>query len=416
MDVDSISPGTDFIEAIKESVGASEMLIALIGKRWVTSSDEDGIRRLDNPNDFVRTEIVTALKNKVLVIPILVDGASMPKSEELPEDLKALVSRNAIEIRNARFSADSESLITTVKGHLKSSPLRKRQRQVVQIALLLMALVLASGVGFYYLKLYFKEQSLRNFFSATAKERPWENSLGMKFVPVNRTDVLFSEWDSRVKDFNDFVAQSHYDAGSGWKEPEFPKNNGFKQSPTDPVVNVSWIDASEFCIWLTKKEHGSGRLPDGLLYRLPTDEEWSFAVGLGQEVGATPAEKSEQVNVFPWGTEWPPPKGAGNYCGEESKVWSDSIIAGFRDDYLYTSPVGSFPANKFGLFDMGGNVWQWCEDRFSAQNQERVLRGACWNNGPPAGIFSSSFRFHIGPGLRFNFAGFRCVIAREVRQ
>jgi formylglycine-generating enzyme required for sulfatase activity len=96
--------------------------------------------------------------------------------------------------------------------------------------------------------------------------------------------------------------------------------------------------------------------------------------------------------------------------------WSDSIIAGFRDDYLYTSPVGSFPANKFGLFDMGGNVWQWCEDRFSAQNQERVLRGACWNNGPPAGIFSSSFRFHIGPGLRFNFAGFRCVIAREVRQ
>ena len=219
-----------------------------------------------------------------------------------------------------------------------------------------------------------------------------------------------------MKDFQEFVTQTHYNAGLGWKEPDFPKNTGFKQSLSDPVVSVSWIDATEFCAWLTKTEKASGRLPNGMLYRMPTDQEWSSAVGLSGELGSTPAEKNEQINVFPWGSQWPPPQGAGNYCGEESKIWSDSFIEGYRDDYVYTSPVGSFPANQFGLFDMGGNVWQWCQDRFDSQNQDRVLRGASWNNGPPEGIFSASFRFHMAPGLRFNFTGFRCVVAQESAQ
>jgi hypothetical protein len=87
MDVDTIEPGVDFVEAIEKSVGSCELLIAVIGGRWLISSDEDGKRRLDNPEDFVRLEIATALKRGIRVIPVLVEGASMPRPPDLPDDL-----------------------------------------------------------------------------------------------------------------------------------------------------------------------------------------------------------------------------------------------------------------------------------------------------------------------------------------
>ena len=74
IDVDNLEPGVDFIDAIEASVGSCDALIAVIGKRWLTSSDQKGKRRLDNPEDFVRLEVATALKRNIRVIPVLVDG------------------------------------------------------------------------------------------------------------------------------------------------------------------------------------------------------------------------------------------------------------------------------------------------------------------------------------------------------
>ena len=87
------------------------MLIAVIGRHWLTSWDEEGERRIDNPEDSVRVEIATALKRDIPVIPVLVDGASMPRSGELPDDVKALARRNSLEVSHTRFKADSERLI-----------------------------------------------------------------------------------------------------------------------------------------------------------------------------------------------------------------------------------------------------------------------------------------------------------------
>lgn len=109
-DVDSIEPGDDFIEVITSAVGSCDVLLALIGDRWLTIADEDGRRRLDNPDDFVRLEIEAALMRNVRVIPILVDGANMPRTSELPPTLAALVRRQALELNPNQFTFDTNRL------------------------------------------------------------------------------------------------------------------------------------------------------------------------------------------------------------------------------------------------------------------------------------------------------------------
>ena len=220
------------------------------------------------------------------------------------------------------------------------------------------------------------------------------NTLGMPFVPVPGTEVAFCIWETRVKDYAAYAAANAGVDGS-WKN----FGSGFKQEDTHPVVKVSWNDANAFCAWLTKKELAEGKIKAGQKYRLPTDAEWSVAVGLGKEKGNTPKEKNRGIkDVYPWGKEWPPPVEAGNYA-KSLKV----------DNFEYTSPVGSFAVNKLGLHDMGGNVYEWCEDKYRPTNAFRVLRGASWFSGGP-GILLSSYRFGDAPGVRGSFVGFRCVL------
>ena len=211
--------------------------------------------------------------------------------------------------------------------------------------------------------------------------KAFTNTLGMKFVSVPGTEVAFCIWETRVKDYAAYAA-ANAGVDESWKSP------GFTQADTHPVVNVSWEDANVFCAWLTKKELA----------------EWSVAVGLGQEKGNSPKEKSQGIkDVYPWGKEWPPPKAAGNYS-KSLKV----------DNFEYTSPAGSFAANKLGLHDMGGNVWEWCEDWYDpAAKAYRVLRGASWGSiGSPDSLLSSG-RGSGAPDYRGYDVGFRCVLANE---
>ena len=96
MDIDAIALGEDFVKAIETTVAKCDVLVAVIGANWLTSKDDQGDRRLDNPEDFVRLEIGAALKREICVIPVLVDGVKMPRSTDLPEDLRPLVRRNAL--------------------------------------------------------------------------------------------------------------------------------------------------------------------------------------------------------------------------------------------------------------------------------------------------------------------------------
>jgi formylglycine-generating enzyme required for sulfatase activity len=194
--------------------------------------------------------------------------------------------------------------------------------------------------------------------------------------------------------------------GSTWRSP------GFVQGPAFPANGVSWEDAQAFCRWLTEKERRENRLRLGQEYRLPTDAEWSIAAGLGPESGKTPSDKDSKIKgVYPWGTQWPPPSGVGNYADETAKRVCPNwiIIKEYDDGYAQTAPVGCFQASQFGLYDMGGNVWEWCEDKCRPPSDSRVLRGAsCQSYG--SGCLLSSFRGGAHPASRHQFVGFRCVL------
>lgn len=215
------------------------------------------------------------------------------------------------------------------------------------------------------------------------------NSLGLPFVPIAGTSALFCRWPTRVQDFLVFSRETN----RVWPAPNF------QQEAAHPAVNITWHDAGDFCVWLTAKEQALRLIGPKDKYRLPTDAEWSTAVGLGTEIGATPAARDGgNEDKFPWGTQWPPPKNAGNY---------DPALQ--IDSFSNTSPVGTFAANDQGLFDLGGNVWEWCEDLHSPKDKNRTLRGGCWCSSLRKHLLSSA-RIFDSPGHRISFIGFRCVL------
>ena len=256
--------------------------------------------------------------------------------------------------------------------------------------------------------------------------KAWTNSLGMNFVPLaaEAKTLHVGVWPVRLADFSAFIEATKYDASGGmysvgtdgkrrqlgrtWKDP------GFAQDPMHPVVGVNIADAEAFCAWLTKVERESGALPASRRYRLPTDEEWSRLAGLRNESAtATPEQRGEKsTDLFPWGTTWPPPARAGNYAGVEAGLPPTETIAGYNDGFPRTSPAGTFPVNAIGLYDMSGNVWQWCSDRFKADSNWRVVRGGSWLTAARAQLRLGA-RQGYNPEFRHDDIGFRCVIAPE---
>jgi len=111
MDVSAIEPGVDFVEAIDRAVGSCSALLVIIGRSWLQSTDATGRRRLDDPRDFIRLEVATALNRNIRVIPVLVQDATMPVEECLPEELKLLARRNAIEINDTHWDSDLAQLV-----------------------------------------------------------------------------------------------------------------------------------------------------------------------------------------------------------------------------------------------------------------------------------------------------------------
>ena len=147
MDVDHIPPGVDFENYLNSQVAACDVFIAVIGPNWLDVRNEKGDRRLEAADDFVAIEIAAALARDIRVIPVLVDGARMPQVGDLPESLKPLVNRQAIDLRHAHFGRDAEALVEKIREALSDKPVRVNRWSAA--AGIVAALVLLGWIGLF---------------------------------------------------------------------------------------------------------------------------------------------------------------------------------------------------------------------------------------------------------------------------
>jgi formylglycine-generating enzyme required for sulfatase activity len=218
----------------------------------------------------------------------------------------------------------------------------------------------------------------------------WSNSLGMTFEPVPGQKTKMCIWETRVQDFAAFVDATGYDAsqrffyyrGTSWNiDTRYWRDPGFNQTNTSPVVGISWRDAVAFCEWLTETERKSGVISSLQAYRLPTDREWTIAAGRIIDL------KAEKIPAnFHYTLE--------------------------MDGFEFTSPVGSFPANEYGFYDMAGNAWEYCLDQASTRRPFRVIRGGSWQNWH-ARYVGVQAKGQCGMDVRITLYGFRVVLDDE---
>ncbi|HTN94143.1 MAG TPA: formylglycine-generating enzyme family protein [Gallionella sp.] len=196
---------------------------------------------------------------------------------------------------------------------------------------------------------------------------------------------------------------SYAERKGNWREPGFPQND------RHPVTCISWNDADAYAKWLSNKT--------GKIYRLPTEAEWEYAARGNTETSRYWGDKPDKACRYA--------NGADNTAQARisgARSWS---IHHCTDGFAYTSPVGHFRPNRFGLYDMLGNVWEWTEDNYhdsyngapvvsaawQGDGTKRVLRGGSWNN-PPLDL-RSAVRFGNRPDVRFSSFGFR--VARSLK-
>jgi formylglycine-generating enzyme required for sulfatase activity len=238
--------------------------------------------------------------------------------------------------------------------------------------------------------------------------------------PVHRVTLSsysMSETEVTVYQFAIYCALSGLDIRDYIRWP----NSG-----DNPVVNVSWYDAVEYANWLSSRlryqsayrieketgDEGNYKTVEWIGstgYRLPTEAEWEYAAGNGA-----------RHTRYSWGDGNPSGKKGGNVADETAKEKNPgwTIFDGYRDGYVYTAPVGSFDPNDFGLYDMSGNVWEWCWDwkgsyptdeqvnpRGAEKGGGRVYRGGSWLNEPR--YCRAAFRNYFEPSSGFSNLGFR---------
>lgn len=237
--------------------------------------------------------------------------------------------------------------------------------------------------------------------------KDWENSLGMKFVPLGM-ELMVSTWETRVRDYAEFTRRT--------RQP-VPRDPGFLQTPEHPVVNVSRVDAEEFCKWLTGLERSNDRINLHMEYRLPTDAEWSMMAGFSEEADTSPAWRfARETPGFPWGREWDGREITGNFSdasAREAGAAEDRVLPGYDDGFPFTAPVGSFPPAAAGIHDLGGNVQEWVSDDYSKYNQAKLgtLRGGAWNTYQVDSL-RTGFRGAMPPEFMDRMYGFRVVLAK----
>jgi CHASE2 domain-containing sensor protein len=184
LDVDKLAPGEDFPKALQESLAAADVLVAVVGKAWVTLCDAAGTRRIMDPKDFVALEVGTALERGIRVIPVLVGGAAMPKAGELPPRLAKFVDCNAISIDDARFRQDFDNLVDGIVGRARGFARRELDRLQRGMRVLKAGSLLAPAIAL--VLLFTAWMQVFDFFLLDTRVASYSMWLGERFAGAPR--------------------------------------------------------------------------------------------------------------------------------------------------------------------------------------------------------------------------------------
>jgi formylglycine-generating enzyme required for sulfatase activity len=440
MDVSSIPSGRNFRKVLRDWVNECDVLLALIGPGWSTITDpRTGQRRLECSNDCVRIEIGEALLRDIPVVPVLLDGAPMPEADELPPDLRELVDRNAEFVEFRTFDADVAALIRKAIQPADVAALPPSAPGLVlagteltpEPRLVIPTRYVRNRSGTAFLPgsgrcEWFRDQvdapemvvlPAGAFRMGSPDDEPErETALAGSEGPLR--EVVISAPLAMARhavtrgQFAAFVAATAHRpepgacvwTGSGWRfDPEADwQRLPFAQDGGHPVVAVSWHDAKAYCAWLTRTT--------GEHYRLPSEAEREYAARAGTR---TP---------FWWGDAIAPDQA--RYASRHAYNGGITVDQGS----VGTARAVSHAANPWGLFNMHGNIWEWCEDCWhdtyvgapsdgrpwlegAGHEGRRVVRGGCWLGHPRT--LRSADRSWVYAGARFPTQGFRVV--REIR-
>ncbi|WP_320042265.1 SUMF1/EgtB/PvdO family nonheme iron enzyme [uncultured Desulfobacter sp.] len=323
-DVDTIPLGADFREYLNNAVGKCDILLAVIGDQWTRILNE----RLDQPNDFVRIELTAALERQIPVVPVLVGKASVPGERDLPPELSDLAYRNAAEVRaGSDFDSHLRRLVNGLDRLLSES---------------------ASSQP---------EVTLDSLIEPNKKIK---NELGMTFVYIPPGTFMMGSPDSEPGRDDDeilhpvtltkgFYMQTTQVTQAQWQAVMGDNPSDFSGCGYDcPVERVSWEDVQEFIDRLNQQLSDTG-------YRLPTEAEWEYAARAGSQT----AFANGPITIIESGLDLDPNLDAmGWYC---------------YNAHGKTHPVAQKAANDWGLYDMHGNVWEWCADWYDDYPEDELL-------------------------------------------
>ncbi len=241
--------------------------------------------------------------------------------------------------------------------------------------------------------------------------REWKNSAGMKFIPLG--EILMAAVEVRRRDFLEFIKITN---------GQHLVNASEQTSKTSlmPVTMVDREEARAFCAWLTKRERESGLIGKTDRYRLPTDEEWSRAVGLPLERGKDPDERNGRIRgVYPWGYEWPPPRGVDNFADESASRTASmaKTIHGYVDKFPGLAAVNALPPGPKGFYGLAGNVSEWVDTDFElTPNPGSPVLGTVRGGNrrsTSADELLSSARQGVPSNTKRDTIGFRMVLTHE---
>jgi formylglycine-generating enzyme required for sulfatase activity len=436
MDVDAIPLGVDFIKVLREEVAKCDVLLAVIGTHWLDARDEEGKRRLDSINDFVRIEIATALQRGIPVIPILLDGAKIPKVQRLPKDLEGLAARNGLDVRHASFHQDMDRLIAGLKGAsiqsdtpnaLSRATSRAPGSRVTRPRWVAIGLVGAIGVA---VALFVKQHTEQPPASVQlsppivhqsptiaqpapsstpqlppAKVSPPQTpqlqtvprAAQPPFVPLPSTLERALQPGDSFKECDNCPEMVVVPIGSFiMGSPETEIGRGRNEGPQHKVTFVYRFAVGRFSVTFDEWDAcvtdggcsgysppdqgwGRGRRPvinvsrnDIKAYLAWLSHKTAMSYRLPSEAEREYVTRAGTTTPFWWGSSISTSQA--NYKGTE--IYGDDGVRGeFRNQSL---PVDSFAPNPWGFYQVHGNVSEWTEDCWHDNYIDAPSDGSAW--------------------------------------